>query len=325
MTNEKKIKVKGILGTVLFHIGLICLLLFMALRFPISQPDSGGGGGGGITVNLGFDDTGMGSDQQDQPAPSGLLVQPEQSRHQQEPEEYLVQDDEEAAAIKAKKPEEIKKKPEKIIRKPKPETVSVKEVIKPVTEPVKEAVEPESQPEPKPQANPKAMYKGKNTTTTHGGQEGTTGQPGDQGQPDGVPGAPVYKGISGQGTGSGSGNGTGTGNGDGSGTGSGNGSGTGQGDGSGNGISYSLGGRGSLLLHKPSYDSKEQGKVVVTIKVDRNGNVTSAVAGAKGTNVSDQALWQLAKDAALKSRFATDPNAPDTQVGTITYNFIRQN
>ena len=79
------------------------------------------------------------------------------------------------------------------------------------------------------------------------------------------------------------------------------------------------------MLHKPSYDSKEQGKVVVTIKVDKNGNVTSAVAGAKGTNVSDQTLWQLAKDAALKSKFVSDPNAPDTQVGTITYNFIRQN
>jgi outer membrane biosynthesis protein TonB len=161
------------------------------------------------------------------------------------------------------------------------------------------------------------MYKGKSTTTTQGGQEGVTGQPGDQGQPNGTPGAPVYKGGGGQGTGTGSGTGDGPG--------SGNGTGTGQGDGSGSGISYSLGGRGSLKLHKPSYDSKEQGKVVVTIKVDKQGNVFSAVAGAKGTNVSDQTLWQLAKDAALKSRFIADPNAPETQVGTITYNFIRQN
>ena len=80
-----------------------------------------------------------------------------------------------------------------------------------------------------------------------------------------------------------------------------------------------------MMLHKPSYDSKEQGKVVVTIRVDKQGNVTSAIAGAKGTNVSDQTLWQLARDAALKSKFLADPKAPDTQVGTITYNFIRQN
>jgi hypothetical protein len=95
--------------------------------------------------------------------------------------------------------------------------------------------------------------------------------------------------------------------------------------GTGNGISYSLGGRGSLNLHKPSYDSREQGKVVVTIKVDRQGAVISAVPGAKGTNVSDQKLWNLAKDAALRSKFSPDSNAPEFQVGTITYNFIRQN
>jgi hypothetical protein len=59
--------------------------------------------------------------------------------------------------------------------------------------------------------------------------------------------------------------------------------------------------------------------------VDKKGNVVSAVAGAKGTNVSDQTLWQLAKDAALKSRFKEDPDAPEMQMGTITYNFIRQN
>jgi outer membrane biosynthesis protein TonB len=153
------------------------------------------------------------------------------------------------------------------------------------------------------------MYKGKSTTTTQGGQEGQTGQPGDQGNPNGTPGAPNYKGLGGEGAGTGNGKGTGT----------------GPGDGAGDGISYSLGGRGSLMLHKPSYDSKEQGKVVVTIKVDKKGNVVSAVAGAKGTNVSDHTLWQLAKDAALRSRFIADPKAPDTQVGTITYNFIRQN
>jgi len=93
--------------------------------------------------------------------------------------------------------------------------------------------------------------------------------------------------------------------------------------GAGNGISYSLGGRGAMILHQPSYDSKEQGKVVVTIKVDRKGNVTSAVPGAKGTNVSSQVLWNLAKYAALQSKFLADSDAPEVQVGTITYNFIR--
>ena len=152
-------------------------------------------------------------------------------------------------------------------------------------------IDPEPEPEPQPVVNPRALYKGRSASSSQGGQEGLTGQPGDQGKPGGTPGAPGYEGTGG----------------------------------SGSGISFSLGGRGSVMLHKPAYDSKEQGKVVVTIKVDRQGNVTSAIAGDKGTNVSDQALWQLAKNAALRSKFAADPNAPDVQVGTITYNFIRQN
>jgi TonB family protein len=79
------------------------------------------------------------------------------------------------------------------------------------------------------------------------------------------------------------------------------------------------------MLQRPSYDSPEQGKVVVKIKVDKLGNVISAEPGQRGTNVSDQALWELARKAALKSKFIADPNAAETQVGTITYNFIRQN
>jgi outer membrane biosynthesis protein TonB len=291
MINEKKNRFKGILGTILFHIGLLLLLLFLALRTPLPLP-----GEEGVLVNFGFDETGMGLDQQQEQAPDQPVVKPAPVPQETVKEEYLVQDIEEAPAIIEKKIEKKKKEPEKVIPKPEPEP-----------EPVKQVTEPE--PEPQPQANPKAMYKGKGTTTAQGGQEGQTGQPGDQGNPNGTPGAPTYKGTGGEGAGTGNGTGTGT----------------GTGDGTGNGISYNLGGRGSKMLHKPSYDSKEQGKVVVTIKVDKQGNVTSAVAGAKGTNVSDQTLWQLAKDAALRSIFASDPNAPDTQVGTITYNFIRQN
>jgi colicin import membrane protein len=291
MINENKNKIRGILGTVLFHIGLLLILLFLALRTPLPLP-----GEEGVLVNLGYDETGMGIDQQELQASAEPLPQAAPSRQEPEKEEYLVQDVEEAPAITEKKVEEKKKEPEKVIKKPEPE-------------PVKEVIKPEPEPAPAPKPNPKAMYKGKGTAAAQGSQEGQTGQPGDQGQPNGTPGAPVYQGGGGEGAGTGNGKGTGS----------------GTGDGAGDGISCSLGGRGSLILPKPSYDSKEQGKVVVTIKVDKQGNVFSAVAGAKGTNVSDQTLWQLAKDAALRSRFEADPNAPDTQVGTITYNFIRQN
>jgi outer membrane biosynthesis protein TonB len=300
MTNERKNKVRGILGTILFHLGLMLLLLFLALRTPLPLP-----GEEGVLVNLGYDDNGIGVDQQEEQASDDNNPRTATARVEPAKDEYLTQDVEEAPVIKPKNPEkkvEKKKEPEKVLKKPEPKP-------EPKTEPVKELAAPEPKPEPKPQPNLKAMYKGSGVTGAQGGQEGQTGQPGDQGQPNGTPGAPVYKGGGGEGAGTGIGKGTGN----------------GPGDGSGSGISYSLGGRGSLMLHKPAYDSKEQGKVVVTIKVDKNGNVTSAVAGAKGTNVSDQTLWQLAKDAALKSKFASDPAAPDTQIGTITYNFIRQN
>lgn len=289
MISTKKNRIKGIAGTILFHACLLLLLLFLALRTPLPLP-----GEEGVFVNLGNDETGMGLDQQvDQAAPE-KVPRPEQTQTKSE-DDYLVQDIEEAPAIEKKKPEPKKKEPEKKVQEPKPE-------------PVKEVQKTEPLPEEKPKIIQKAMYKGSGTDKK-GGQEGVTGQPGDQGVLNGTPGANVYTGQPGAGNGTGIGAGTGT----------------GQGDGPGNGIAYSLGNRGYLSLHKPSYDSKEQGKVVVTIKVDRKGNVISAIPGAKGTNVSDQSLWQLAKDAALRSKFEADAAAADVQVGTITYNFIRQN
>jgi outer membrane biosynthesis protein TonB len=176
---------------------------------------------------------------------------------------------------------------------PEPDKPPKKKPEKINPEPVKETIieDPEPEPDPQPVVNTRALYKGKSQAAAEGGQEGITGQPGDQGNPAGLPGITDYEGTGG----------------------------------AGNGISYSLGGRGSVMLQKPPYDSKEQGKVVVTIKVDRQGVVKSAVPGARGTNVSDQSLWNLAKNAALNSRFVADPAAPDVQVGTITYNFIRQN
>ena len=76
-------------------------------------------------------------------------------------------------------------------------------------------------------------------------------------------------------------------------------------------------------MPKPAYTSQEQGKVVVTIWVNQYGKVIKAVDGAKGTTISDLGLRARAKEAALKAKFSADPNAPDVQKGTITYNFIR--
>jgi len=78
-------------------------------------------------------------------------------------------------------------------------------------------------------------------------------------------------------------------------------------------------------LPKPSYDSKEQGKVVVTIWVNAEGRVVRVIEGTKGTTVTDQRLLAVAKDSALKAGFTPHPKATELQKETITYIFIRQN
>ena len=113
---------------------------------------------------------------------------------------------------------------------------------------------------------------------------------------------------------------SGNGSGQGIGTGSGYGSGSGAGRGSGNG-DYLLGNRKALTKPQPNYVCNEQGKVVVEISVDKTGKVISANAGVRGTTNAARCLLDQAKIAAMNTRWQSDANAPDTQVGKIIYNF----
>jgi len=93
---------------------------------------------------------------------------------------------------------------------------------------------------------------------------------------------------------------------------------------SGNGISYSLEGRSVVgALKRPQYPGQESGKVVVSITVNKEGRVVSAVPGARGSTTIDSNLQNAAKKAALTARFnkVENPTAPITQKGTITYIF----
>lgn len=110
------------------------------------------------------------------------------------------------------------------------------------------------------------------------------------------------------------GNGGSTGVGEGSGKGSG-------GEGGGSGISFSLEGRGSTSLPKPTATSTENGTIVVTIMVDQEGNVVSAKAILRGTTLRDTNLWRRCEQAAKKSKFTANPDAPELQGGKITYIF----
>lgn len=149
------------------------------------------------------------------------------------------------------------------------------------------AAEAQPQPENKePEINKNALFPGKRNQNSGGGSQGITQGDGNQGKPNGNPNSNNY-----------------TGNG---GTGNGN---------------YSLAGRSAVSLPKPEYNSNQQGKVVVRIWVDRQGRVIRVEAPYKGSTTSDGALVEQAKTAARRARFNASSDAPEEQIGTITYIF----
>lgn len=140
--------------------------------------------------------------------------------------------------------------------------------------------------EAKPVVNQNALYKGKKSTGTGAG-DGTGAVAGNQGKPEGDPLANNYDG-----------------------TGSGNG-----------GIALTLASRRFITSPSIKDDGQKSGKIVVEIRVDKNGYVTRAKAGARGTTLSDANLWEKCEAAAEGSRFNTLESAPDTQIGYIVFNF----
>ena len=89
----------------------------------------------------------------------------------------------------------------------------------------------------------------------------------------------------------------------------------------GSGIAFNLNGRYQISLPEPEFNIHKEGDVVVEITVDRTGKVISASPGIKGSTIVDNTLYAAAKKAALESKFNVKNDAPDRQVGTITYHF----
>jgi hypothetical protein len=154
----------------------------------------------------------------------------------------------------------------------------------------------------------KALYKKKSG-------DGNTGTAGNQGKLTGDVNSTGYNGDGGSGGGTGGGHGHGQGPGDGDGI----------GPGHAKGISYMMKDRTIKYLPKPIYNSKNEGIVVVNIWVDKNGLVTKAIAGGRGTTTPNTQLWKLAEDAAKRATFSVSAKAPEEQKGTITYNFVNLN
>jgi TonB family protein len=123
------------------------------------------------------------------------------------------------------------------------------------------------------------------------------------------------------GKGNGSGVGTGTGNSGASGAGSGmTGNPLGKGSGGfGNGAgNWSLAGRDLVGgISTPKYNKNEAGRITVNIRVDENGNVTSASIGSP-TEISNEELRNSTLESARKVKFSAGKGVA---IGTLTYTF----
>lgn len=278
---------KGIAGTVIVHLVLFLLLVLVGFSVP-PPPETEEG----ILVNFGSGETGSGLVEPSTPASQESATPPPPARSNEPTEDtpLLTQNDEEAPEVKKVDPEAERKKQEKLETERKMrEQLEAERKKKAEEEAERKRIEAEHKRQEDiinrtRNALTNARNAGTNTTS-----EGVTGGQGNQGSENGS--------FDSQNRGEGSGLGN-------------------------KGISYDLGGRKSLSLPTPDYNYQEEGKVVVKISVDRNGRVTQAIPGTKGSTTLNEDLLRLAKEAALKARFEAKPDAPVVQKGTITYNFI---
>ena len=138
-----------------------------------------------------------------------------------------------------------------------------------------------------PEINKNALFTGRRNRTNQGGtgSEGNTSGTGNQGNPNGTPNSNNYSGNGGSGT------------------------------------NYRLTGRNAVSLPKPDYNSNQQGKIVIDIWVNQQGQVTRVEGPAQGSTITNSAMVEQAKKAARKARFNADTKALEEQKGAITYIF----
>ena len=70
----------------------------------------------------------------------------------------------------------------------------------------------------------------------------------------------------------------------------------------------------------PSVTNGPTGVVVIGVTMNRVGIVSKATVNS-GTTITDEEILDACKEAALKTSFGYNPEAPDHSVGTITYTF----
>lgn len=291
--SEKK---KGIIGTLIFHVVLAVILIITSFHPPEPLPEEEG-----ILVNFGTDDTGSGLLE---PAVSsameeGSQAEPEQASadvtqesadaimQAQAEETQMTQDFEEAPVVE-KELEQVDPEEAEAERRRQQE-LEEERLRKEAAEAERRRLEEEQRRRTEIMNRTRNALERANAQGTDTSGEGITEGRGNQGVETGAVGADIY----------GVGGGTGT-----------------------EGISYDLAGRQARSLPKPTYDIQSEGIVVVEVTVDRNGNVTQAVPGVKGSTTLEEYFLRVAREAAMKAKFDRKPDAPVIQKGTITYHFI---
>ena len=239
----------------------------------------------GILINFGYDNQGQGNREPSVSQPAKKEIPPPPVKETEKgKEELLTQDYEKTVALETRKKEKTR---EELEREAELERLKKQEEEKKRQEELERQKKIEEQRKIDEIYNrtKNAFSRSKNDNNSTG--EGDTEGEGNQGDPQGSPDSK---------------NRTGGGSGD-------------------DGISYSLSGRNPLRLPPPEYNYQVEGKVVVEVTVDRNGKVTNAIPGVKGSTTLNQNLLSAAKKAALGAVFDTKNDAPAYQKGTITYYF----
>lgn len=300
MSIEKN-NIVGAVGAAICTAILILILLFITLKTMVPEEEDGL-----MVVNIGNSETGMGEEEPNAPTDmsSADAVTPPtpdvptpaatEAVETQTLEESIAM-----AEAKRKQQEENRLKAEELHRQQ-----AEQERIRQEQEQQRLAEERRKEEERKKQEainQQKAAIASRTASAFGGGSstsgsQGIAGGAGNQGNPFGEEGSKNY----GQG-----GTGTGT-----------------SGSGKSNGSEWKLAGRSIKgEVPKPVYNSQEQGTVVVRITVDKNGNVIDVFAPYQGSNTTNSALVQAAKDSAKKVKFDGISSGVN-QEGTITYKFV---
>lgn len=309
---QRKYNKHGIIGSVIFHLLLLALLIFFGLKTLPQQEE-------GILVNLGNVQTGLGEVEPPKSSNIPTPVEPEttppppaptEKSTPQAEEAIKTQDFDEAPEIKSA--EQKKKEEEEKIKKQQEEAEREikKEKERKEQEKAEEAARQEAEAKRKADLEQKRKEEeerkkreeqqriaddarnkvggafGKSNSDSQ--SEGDAGGSGNQGY---VTGDPNSKNRSGSGLGE-------------------------------SGSGFDLTGR-SLVgsFPNPSYNIQEQGIVVVQITVNKYGKVVGAEYQFKGSTTQNSTLKQAAINAAKKAQFNADPNTTAFQKGTITYHF----